>query len=115
MSTFAQIQIGLTPIALGPLAVNISPSNIYAGGTTATITTANVTAIAVSGTGPYTYAWTKVSGNAINVASAATAITTFNATTMVSPSDRIAVYRCTVTDSLTASAFSDINVECERL
>ena len=114
MSTFAQIQLGTLGAVLGPLAVNISPGNVYAGGYTATITTLTVTAYGVGGSAPYTYSWTKVSGNAINVASALTAATAFNATTMVSPSDRIAVYRCTVTDSLAATSYSDITVECER-
>ena len=114
MSTFAQIQLGTLGAPIGPLAVNISPGNVYAGGYTATITTQTVTANGVGGSAPYTYSWTKVSGLQINVLSAATAATTFNATTMISPSDRIAVYRCTVTDSLAATSYSDITVECER-
>ena len=115
MSTFAQIHIGTLAIASGPLAVNINPSGVYAGGMTATITTSNVTGMAVNGSGPFTYAWTKVSGNAINALFPTSAVTNFNATSMTSPTDRIATFRCTITDSLSASAFSDIIVECEHL
>jgi len=114
MSTFAQIQLGTLGAVLGPLAVNISPGNVYAGGYTAIITTQTVTANGVGGSAPYTYSWTKVSGALVNVLSATSAATAFNATGMISPTDRVAVYRCTVTDSLAATSYSDINVECER-
>ena len=114
MSTGGQILFGALNATVGALGVGISPGSIYQNGTTATITTPSVLAMGVGGTAPYTYAWTKVSGAAINIGSAATAVTNFNAATMVSPSDRIATFRVTVTDATLATSTSDIIVECER-
>jgi len=75
-------------------------------------TSDSVTATPTGGTGPYTYAWTRTSytsGTAPTITSAATAATTFVQTGMTPGSDQSAVFRCTVTDSLAATAYVDVN------
>ena len=64
------------------------------------VTTNAVTVTAVGGTGPYTYAWTRLSGStAVDADSPTNATTTFTA---IVPRDGVctATFRCTVTDSL---------------
>lgn len=69
-----------------------------------------VTVTPTGGTGPYTYLWTKVSGDsAVTVSNSTAASVTFSAT-VPRDQERNAVYRCTVTDSLAASAFVDVYV-----
>lgn len=68
-----------------------------------------VTVTAVGGTGPYTYAWTRLSGSAAVFADSSTdASTTFSAS--ICFGSRSAVFRCTVTDSLSATAAVDVSV-----
>lgn len=80
-----------------------------------TATTNNVTALPSGGTGPYTYAWTRQSGYNTHTPSAATSATThwtLSHSTLADPGYlAAAVWRCTVTDSLLATAFVDINVQ----
>lgn len=76
----------------------------------ATVTSESVVVNATGGTGPYTYAWTRVSGDsAISATSPAAATTTFTAT-VPRDGERTGVWRCTVTDSLAATAFVDVSV-----
>lgn len=67
-----------------------------------------VTAVADGGLGPYSYSWTKRSGDDFTVFpnSSAQAVT-FNFT---GPAHKAAVYRVTVTDALNQVAFHDVNV-----
>ena len=70
------------------------------------------------GVAPYSYSWTKLSGDSITANSATAATTTFSATGLFSGEARDATFRCTVTDStggtpLTATA--DVFVSIERL
>lgn len=98
------------------LSVSISPSSINKAGTgspNALLTTVGVTASSSNGTGPFTYAWTKVSDNGVGTgwqANTATAATTaFQATVPVS-STATAVFKVTVTDSTSAQGTANINV-----
>ncbi|MDR7101530.1 hypothetical protein [Croceicoccus sp. BE223] len=83
------------------LAVSVSPASRSTVGSTATLTSEAVTAVAVGGTGPYSYAWTKLSGGAITINSPAAATTTFTAASMGIGESRTAYFLCTVTDAAT--------------
>ena len=74
-----------------------------------TVTTGSVTVTASGGTGPYTYAWTNVSGDTFTVTSPTAATTTFSITVAVDEV-KTAQYRCTVTDSLAATYAVDVSV-----
>lgn len=75
------------------------------------ITSDAVTVTATGGTGPYTYAWTRVSGSsAISAGTPSADATTFSAN-VPKNLERIGVWRCTVTDSLAATASVDVSVE----
>lgn len=70
----------------------------------------NVTVTPTGGTGPYTYSWSHVSGDsAVQVLSPSAATTAFTATCGKNQT-KAAVKRCTVTDSLLATAFVDVSV-----
>jgi hypothetical protein len=73
------------------------------------ITSAAAFATPTGGTGPYTYAWTIVSGNALTVNTPNSANTSFRSS--VGPGNsKFAVYRCTCTDSLGTTADDTVNV-----
>lgn len=76
-----------------------------------TVTSNSVTATPAGGTGPYTYSWTKVSGaSSISATSPTAATTTFSA--LVAKDSTVdAVWRVTVTDSLSATATADVVIE----
>jgi hypothetical protein len=94
------------------LAVFISgtPSGFRTGA--GSVTTAAATATATGGTPGYSYAWTHVSGDTFTVNSESSASTTFT-TTLSAGTFKEGVYRCTATDSVSASASSDITVYAE--
>lgn len=94
----------------GALSIWVIPGSISKTGTAGTITTDTVTAAASGGTPGYTYAWTKVSGDSITAVSAATAATTFQATSVTTGETRTAIFRCTVTDGAAATATVDVTV-----
>lgn len=104
------------------LSVTISPGSAYGflfdpepAPLFATVTTNSVTATAAGGTGPYTYAWTKVSGDsALSANSPAAATTTFSAN-VAKNDERSGVWRVTATDSLAATATADITVRVEYM
>jgi hypothetical protein len=90
--------------------VNLDFANRYGFSNTGTITTNTVTATPSGGTGPYTYAWTLISHDGpVNptATSAATAATAFTQTAVGPGEIYSAVFRCTVTDSLAATATAD--------
>lgn len=73
-------------------------------------TPTNVTVTPAGGTGPYTYSWSHVSGDsAVQVLSPSAATTAFVANCGKNQT-KAAVKRCTVTDSLSATAFVDVSV-----
>jgi hypothetical protein len=77
-------------------------------------TTPTRTVTAAGGTAPYTYAWTKVSGDTLTVNSPTAAATTFTGTPGVGNTLQ-AVYRCTVTDNVAATATVDVSVSITDL
>ncbi len=79
-----------------------------------TVTRVNTTTAAIvtptGGTGPYTYVWTKVSGASSIEANSPTSSTTSFGAFVNKDTTLQAVMRCTVSDSLSATAFVDVNV-----
>ena len=73
------------------------------------VTSSTITGTPSGGTGPYTYAWTKVSGDTLILSGASSASTTFSAT-LGADETLSAVYKLTVTDSLLATATVTIGV-----
>jgi hypothetical protein len=78
------------------------------------VTTDSTIVTPTGGTGPYTYAWALVSGDAFTVNSPTAATTTFS-TTLISGQEKSAVYRCTVTDSLAAEATATVSITAVEL
>lgn len=79
------------------------------------VTTTSVTVTPTGGTGPYTYAWAYLSGDAIFTASAPTAATTTFSGSVAAGEDKSAVWRCTVTDSLAATASTTVGASISEL
>ena len=86
------------------ITLTVEPPNayggIFGGGP---VLTNSVTVTPSGGIGAYMYAWTKTSGGAISVTSAAAATTTFSGTLALGESIE-AGYKCTVTDSTGSTA-----------
>ncbi len=105
------------PDAVSGFSVGITPGGNaartagFTDGANHTLATSNVTAAAAGGSGAYTYAWARVSGDsAITAGSPTAAVTNFSAT--LSPNDiKLAVFRVTATDTGTgATATHDVTV-----
>jgi hypothetical protein len=95
-------------VAVDHTFVNGNSSGAAASGI---VTTSSVTGTVQGGTGPFTYLWEYVSGEALIVPSTPTAAaTTFSAT--VSDGVHDATYRLKVTDSLSNVVYSE-NVEAQ--
>lgn len=75
-----------------------------------TVTSNSVTATPVGGTGPYTYAWTWLSGDSAVAANSPTSASTTFSAIVPKWDSREATMRVTVTDSLSATATADIFV-----
>lgn len=94
-----------------PMTLNVTPeiggfSSSPSGGV---ITSSPATASPVGGVGPYSYAWSKVSGDTLTITAANNATTRFQAN--VGPGDiRFAIYRCTATDSLGTTAQGEVSI-----
>lgn len=104
-----------TQAASSPLGIIISPDPSYdfrvgAGN----LTSSAVTGSASGGAGGYTYAWTYISGSSYTINAPSSAATTFT-TTLSASQLKSGVYRCTVTDSLSATASADVTVELESV
>ena len=86
----------------------------FEGHFTHNLTSYLVTVTAAGGTGPYTYAWTRLYGSSTVLCDAPTSAATRFSCSIYSGNTRTAVYRCTVTDSLSATAYVDISVIMTR-
>lgn len=106
-------------VAVATLPFTASANSYYALGAqvgTGTLTTDAVTVTPSGGTGPYTYAWAYVSGYASFTTNSPTSATTDWTGTLSTPGqERSATYRCTVTDSLAATATITVGVSIVEL
>ena len=99
--------------ATGPLSIIIDPSaltNIFSG--SGFVNSDPATGIASGGSGGYSYAWTFVSGDTYTINFPSAATTTFF-TFLSEGQYKLGNYRCTVTDSSSATAYADISVTLE--
>lgn len=91
---------------LAPLSAGVDAPSLYAEDTSPP-TTGTVTNTPAGGASPYTYAWTfDSSDGGISITSPTSAATTFVGNTMDPGTTRNAIARCTVTDSLGATAYA---------
>jgi hypothetical protein len=94
-----------------------SPTSLYEAGDTGTITSNSTTVTPNGGTSPYTYSWSKVSGDTLTVTSPTAATTTFSTSGLGEGNFVAATYRCTVTDSTTPTALTataDVSITLEN-
>lgn len=114
------VLVTLSSTYVAPLTASASPTVVsgYAARdpfpappTSLLIYTDATTVTPSGGTGPYTYAWTQVSGDPFTCNNPTAATTTFRST-VAKASTNTSVWRCTVTDSLSATATVDINASC---
>lgn len=75
-----------------------------------TAETGSVTVSVLSGSPAYTYSWAYLSGDVVFSCSTASSATTTFTVPMSYGQANVAVWRCTVTDSLSTVATVDINV-----
>lgn len=101
--------------ASAALSVGATPGPLYTTRTGAgSVTSASDVAVAAGGTGPYTYAWTFVSGASYTINTPAAAATTFT-TSLTAAQVKSGTYRVTATDSLSATATADYLIDFEAL
>lgn len=95
------------PAPVNPLAVSLNRTTVSGSSTASSITTNSVTATGSGGTSPYTYSWTRVSGNnAITASSANGRTTSFTRTGCVAGTAYSATWRCQVTDDAGTIVYS---------
>jgi len=90
------------------LELSVNPLSAYGSRSgSGTAFTNFVTVSAINGSGPFSFAWTRIEGDTINIESPSNATTRFTA--IVPIGDILsATFRCTVTDAFGNSAFIDI-------
>lgn len=104
----------------GSLIASLSPTSIWkTSGTTGTsgtkvVTTGTVTATVTSGSGGYTYAWSRTSGDSrITANSPSAASTTFTATLNKPEDSASASFRCRLSDASGATLDLSCDVEID--
>lgn len=98
-----------------PLSITISPTSSYKTRVGAgTLISGTSTGSATGGAGGYTYAWTFVSGDSYTINSPSSAATRFT-TSLAANQFKSGTYRCTVTDSLGATASATTLIEMEAI
>lgn len=81
-----------------------------AGGGPVTVTSPSVTASPIGGTAPYTYAWTRISGDASISASVPTGVSTAFSALVALETLVEAIFQVVVTDASGAAASATVNV-----
>lgn len=86
------------------------------GGVPISMTTLTVTATVSGGIGPYTYAWTRISGDSAITATAPAASATAFTATVAAEETKEATFRVTATDTATgAVATADVDVRLHHV
>ena len=98
----------------GTITLTASSSSVSRSGRNSSLQAGPVLVTPSGGQSPYTYAWTRESGNLISATSPASAQTYFRASNMTELEERTAVFRCTATDALGSTATADVSVSITR-
>ena len=106
----AQEQVNVVGAETLTFSASASPISATGSGLSGVVQTNIVTVTPAGGTGPYTYSWTYVSGDTVTVLSPTSAATRFSSATGAE-----AVYKCTVTDSLAATAVVNVGISISNL
>ena len=106
----AQEQVNVVGAETLTFAASASPISATGSGRSGVVQTNIVTVTPAGGTGPYTYSWTYVDGDTVAVLSPTSAATRFSSATGAE-----AVYKCTVTDSLAATAVVNVGISISNL
>jgi hypothetical protein len=98
------------------VSVSVSDTTPTGSASTATVSSNSTTASASGGTSPYTYAWTRKSGDrSISASSANSATTSFSRGSCIAGTSYSAVWRCEATDDNGNTAFSaDVTITLTR-
>lgn len=111
-STNVSIGISFNASAMTASASPGSVSGTGSSGGSFTVTSNASSATPSGGTGPYTYLWQKVSGDAGTAADTGTAASTTFSRLSTSPDTESSIWRCRVTDNLSNQAFTNnVNVD----
>ncbi len=97
-----KLALGTWTPSSGDLAASITDSPVVgsrSGAGSVTSDPATVTVVPASGTGPYTYLWTKISGATFTINTPTAAATTFT-TTLANAESLSGDYKCTITDAI---------------
>lgn len=101
------------------LTASASPASVFGVTASTPCVTDSTTMTPSGGTSPYTYSWALVSfsgGNTPTVTSSTLASTTFQQAKLGGADEsNTAIFRCTVTDSLGATATADVSASFEFL
>lgn len=101
----------LRTVATFATPLSLSANNVNSVGSDSNVRSGSSTASPTGGLGPYSYAWTKLSGADLLVSGGSTATANFQSSELVADSFETASYRCTCTDSSGQTATADISVQ----
>ncbi|MCW2405028.1 hypothetical protein M2336_001657 [Sphingobium sp. B1D7B] len=97
-----------------PLSAAISPSSVIGAAPRpepSTAITGPVVCIPTGGASPFTYVWSRVSGDIFTIQNAGTATVRFSRANVAATELFQGLYRCTVTDAVGQTASADVNVQ----
>ena len=93
--------------------VTLSPTSVVGFTTGAGVVTTETTSASPYGlVFPYTYAWSKVSGDTFTISNPTASFTAFSVS-LTAGQTKSGTYRCTATDTNGATAFGDVSVYAE--
>lgn len=105
IANFVPFSVGVSPPFASSVAYSATPINMFSG---------PITCAPNGGIAPFTYAWTKISGDTLQFVGSSTAPSVEFYQGVGPGFYYSAVYRCTVTDALGQSAFGETLVVLEN-